>query len=60
MLGSVSIARVAVREELAKATGAWQAVQERASLASAGSRLAIGRSISKYCAWKMGLVKERS
>ena len=60
MLGSVTIARVAVPQAFANATGAWHAVQERASLASSGSRLALGRIISKYCAWKTGLVNDRS
>ncbi len=44
----------------ANATGAWQAVQLRASAWSFASRLAFGSSSSKYCAWNTGLLNELS
>ena len=59
-LGSVGIAPVKWPRLNAQATGAWHAVQARASSTSSGSRLARGSSSSKYCAWKSGFLKELS
>src|SRR5512133_2712770 len=59
-LGSVTPALVARLRLLAYETGEWQAVQFLASAAIEGSRAARGSTISKYWAWKSGLVKDFS